>query len=113
MGRSLSIGSRGSPFNIQLRVANAATNFSMADRGGSVVKNDISTPLWTILADANEAWDGDVSINCSNFGSSGNVTIAPETGVTLTAGTTAGNFSLLPGESRLLQRTAPNTWRLS
>lgn len=98
--------------NIDIRTSNGATNFTMSDRGGTVNKTAAGAATWTIRTDANEGWSGGVSILVANDSSSGNVTIALEGGVTLVAGTTSGPATMLPGENRLLQRIAANSWRL-
>lgn len=98
--------------DIPVRTVTAATNFLLSDRGGCVRKDNTSALTWTILNDATSGWSTNVSIVVANDGSSGNVTITPGSGVTLTAGTTSGSFTLAPGESRLLHRAAANNWRI-
>lgn len=102
----------GNVRDISLRTSNANTNILASDRGGEVNKTDNSTPTFTIRTDANGNYGNGFSTIVANDGSTGNVTIGLEAGVTLTAGTTTGPFALPPGQSRLLRRVGANTWRL-
>lgn len=104
--------SRGNVRSIGLRTSNANTDFTIDDNGGTVNKTDNSTPSWRIRTDANAGYEDGTSILAANDSTTtGNATITLEAGVTLFSGTTSGPLTLLPGESRMLQRIAANTWR--
>lgn len=102
----------GNVRDINVRTSNANTNIQLSDRGGEVNKTDNSTPTYTVRTDANSGISGGFSTILANDGPSGNLTIAPEAGVTLVTGTTTGPFSIVPGESRLLRRIGANAYRL-
>lgn len=102
----------GQPADIPVRTSTGATSFALTDRGGCVRKAATGAQTWTIQNDATTGWDMNASIIVANDSTSGNVTVAAGSGVTLTAGTTTGSFTLVPGDSRLLHRAAANNWRI-
>lgn len=103
---------RGNVRSIGIRTSNAHTDLTTDDNGGTVNKTDASTPNWRIRLDANANYEVGTSILVANDSPSGHATITLEAGVTLLSGTTSGPFAIAPGESRMLQRIAANSWRV-
>lgn len=84
---------------------NSTTAFTAADIGKVIYKNNTTAYTWTLYSGT----AGD-SIMVKNFGSSGNITIA-RGGFALHDGTGASaDFTLLPGQSRLLVCESPGVW---
>lgn len=95
------------------RVANGNTTIVRTDRGRCVRKSDTSTPTWFIATAAVSGWTGDGSvIGIFNDGGSGALTLTPESGVTLTEGTTTGSITVAAGQGRMLHEVELNVWRL-
>lgn len=97
---------------ISVRVANQSTQVLWEDRGGCVRKTASGAVTYSVTPDAIGGWNRSVAVVLANDSTSGDITVSPDTGVTLVAGTTTGPFVLVPGESRLLHRVAPNSWRI-
>jgi hypothetical protein len=99
------------PVSIRNRVSNRATNLSVLDRGGSVRKTDTGAYTYAIRPDVIEGWNDDAAILVANDGSSGDLTVAGQGTVVITAGTTVGAVTIPPGDSRLLSRVGVDSWR--
>jgi hypothetical protein len=95
--------------DIPPELRNATQAFGAADRGKIIYKNNTTAYTWTINSGASAGW----AIMVKNFGSAGNVTIARNVGAGVAlfddTGTNA-DFTLLPGQSRLLVCFSSTIW---
>jgi hypothetical protein len=78
---------------------NASANFTPADRGKAIVKDNTTAYNWTC---ATTSGVKDQAVTVVNDGTAGNVTIVQGASMTVISGTTTGNFTLTPGQSRTL-----------
>lgn len=90
-------------------------NYTMVltDAGKTKVKDDTSTPTWTIPPNSSVAYPIGTRLYFANIGSAGSVTIARGAGVTLTeAGdTTNEDKTLVIGGFVMCQQLATNKWK--
>ena len=105
------IGYRAVPITTQ----DGTYTFALSDNGKTVRHTSASAHTWTIPANASVAFVTGSVITLEAGASSGNVTIAPDTGVTLElAGTTStGSRTLAANGLATILKTATNTWKIS
>lgn len=101
----------GSVRMIRVRTSNANTNITRADRGGTVRKDNSTAYTFTIRDDATEGWIENETILVCNDGLAGDLILNPVASVTIVAGIVSGAVTIPPGDSRLVQRVGPNSWR--
>jgi hypothetical protein len=78
---------------------NASANFTTADRGKAIVKDNTTAYNWTCDTTSGVK---DQAITVINDGTAGDVTIVQGASMTVISGSTTGNFVLTPGQSRTL-----------
>lgn len=89
----------GNVRDIPVITRNSSTAFAATDRGQAIVKDNTTAYSWTVNTGV---FTAGMAIPVINDGSAGDVTIVQGAGMTVIAGTTTGNFTLAPGESRTL-----------
>jgi hypothetical protein len=89
----------GNVRDIPVVTRNSTTAFVSTDRGQGIAKDNTTAYTWTVNTGV---FSAGMTILVVNDGSAGDVTIAQGSGMTLISGTTTGNFTLTPGQSRTL-----------
>lgn len=93
------VDSIGNVRNIPAVARNSNTAFSAADAGRAIVKDNTTAYTWAVNTGV---WSAGMSVVVLNDGTAGNVTISQGSGMNLVHGTSSGNFTLQPGQSRTL-----------
>lgn len=108
IGNNTDIGYRDLP----LTTHDANYTFALGDRGRDINHTSASTHTWTIPANADVAFPLGTVIGLGAANGSGDVSIAPDSGVTLRwAGPgTSGARTLAANAQAYLKKTATNTW---
>lgn len=94
---------------------NSAYTFALSDNGGLVFKNGSTAVTYTIPANADVAIPIGAAISLCNYNNAGNITITPDTGVTLHAAlaTTSAGKTLAPRGIATLYKISTNNWIIS
>jgi len=103
---------RGNFRDIPLNTQNATYQFTLTDRGRTVIKTNTTAYTWTIPLESTTNFPDGSAITICNDNGTGTVTISPAGGVTLLNGATSGSFSLAGNETRTILKVGTNRWRV-
>lgn len=106
---SYEIGYRDLPQNVQ----NATYTFAYSDRGKSVGKTNNTAYTYTVPPNSTTAFPVGTVITVFNYGSSGNISIAQGSGVTIQKGTATGTRTLGPYGVCTILKVSTDVWFIS
>lgn len=97
-----------------VNVQNSTYTFVLSDRFRSTQKTSTATPTWTIPPNSSVAFAVGDLLAIDNFGASGDVSVAPGSGVLLYASgdLTSGTKTLAVAASTVVKKIAADTWML-